>query len=113
MLDHILVSGAAILHSPSQIIGKIDVSWRVEVVAGHELGRQSPQTRVGHLAPGAPREQQGVQAYTAVGGRYALGSLLPPGSDHSVDRTRVELGAVAEDDTRPPRPHRRAQRGRT
>jgi hypothetical protein len=41
MLGHILVSGAAILPS-IQVIGEIDVSWRVEVVAGHELGRQGP-----------------------------------------------------------------------
>jgi hypothetical protein len=42
MLILILVSGAAILPSPIEIIGIIDVSWRVEVVADHELGRQDP-----------------------------------------------------------------------
>jgi hypothetical protein len=100
MLDLILVSGAAILPSPNQIIGKIDVAWRVEVVAGHELGSQSPQTRVRNLVPGVACEQERVEPDTPVRGRYALGSFLPPGGDHTIDRARVEVWAVAENDDR-------------
>jgi hypothetical protein len=57
MLDLILVSGVAILPLPGQVIGRIDVSWRFEVVAGHELGRQLAQPFVRHGPPDVAGEQ--------------------------------------------------------
>src|SRR6266849_2374953 len=79
MLDLILVSGAVILPSPDQIIGKIDVSWRLEVVAGHKFGREPTQPLVGHVAPGAACEQHRMKADASVGSGHALFAALTPG----------------------------------
>jgi len=94
----ILVSGAAILPSPIEIIGIIDVSWRVEVVARHELGRQRPQTGVWHLIPSGACQQERVEPDAAVGRRDPVASFLPPDGHDAIDRPRIEPGTVAEDD---------------
>ena len=44
-----------------------------------------------------------MQADAAVGRRDDVAALGPPGLDHPVDRARIELGPVGEDDDAPPR----------
>src|SRR2546423_1638201 len=51
----ILLLGAATFRI---LIGKINVAWRVEVVAGHQGGGQRPQAGVRDLLPGAPGQQE-------------------------------------------------------
>src|SRR6266511_2198607 len=100
MLDLILVSGAAILLLPGQVIGKIDVSWRFEIVAGHELSGQPAQPLVRHGAPDLAGEQQRMKADAAVGRRQPLRAALAPCRYYPVDRTRIERRPVAQDDDR-------------
>ena len=39
-----------------------------------------------------------MEAHAAVGGGHAVAAIPPPGVDHPVDRPRIEVGPVAEDD---------------
>src|SRR4029450_3929587 len=54
------------------LIGKIDVSWSVQVVTGDELGRQGADTGIRPRVPGVPGQEQGVEAPPAVGRRDPL-----------------------------------------
>src|ERR671922_1841799 len=60
------------------LIGKVDVSWRAEVVAANELGRQGPQAGVGDVVPGCSPDQEWMQSDAAVGGREAVTGAVPP-----------------------------------
>jgi hypothetical protein len=84
----------------TNLIGKINVSWRLKIVAGDEHRRQGPETRFGNIGPGAACQEQGVKAHSAVGRGDALAGAAPPGGDDTVDRSRVDTRAVAEDDHR-------------
>src|SRR5207247_10977565 len=82
------------------LIGKIDVAWRVEIVTSDGHGRQRAHSGVGDLAPGAARQQQRMQAHTAVGRADPLACALAPCADDTVDRPRVDPGPVAQHDDR-------------
>jgi hypothetical protein len=82
------------------LIGKVDVSWSVEVVARDELGRQRAHALVRNVAPCGARKQERVEPDAAVCGTHPLGSGLAPRLEHTVDRLRVDPRPVAEDDHR-------------
>jgi hypothetical protein len=81
-----------------EVIGKIDVAWRAEVVAGHEQRRQGTGALFGHVVPHGPREQHGVEAHASVGGRHHVGVALAPDLDYAIDGLGGEVGPVGEDD---------------
>jgi hypothetical protein len=68
------------------LIGKIDVSWRTEVVTGDENGRKGAGTLVRDPVPGGAPEHDGVTPVAAVGGSDDLSCAAAPGFDDAVDR---------------------------
>src|SRR5207245_898725 len=73
-------------------------AWRLQVVAGDEVRRQSAHALVGNVVPDGPRQQQRMEPDGSVRGPDSLGARLPPDLDHAVDRARIDRGAVAEHD---------------
>src|SRR6185312_15948712 len=49
------------------LIGKIDVAWRVQIVAGHQRRGKGAKTCVGDVVPRAARQQERMEAHAAVG----------------------------------------------
>src|SRR5512133_398323 len=81
-----------------RFIGEIDVAWRAEVVAGHVRGREVSQAGIRHVLPDAPREQQRMEAHSAVGGCNSLVGAGTPRPDDPVDRAWIDSRAVSQDD---------------
>src|SRR5205814_3968636 len=85
----------------SRSSANVDVPWRGQVVAVDEPRLEPAGALVRNERPGAAGEEDGVEANAAaVGGRDDLAAVAAPGLDHAVDRARVELGSVGEDDER-------------
>ena len=67
---------------------------------GTSRASSAARALVRDAAPGRPREQHRVEADAAVRGGEDVSALGPPGLDDPVDRARVELRAIREDDDR-------------
>src|ERR1051325_9211646 len=78
----------------------VDVTRRPQVVASDEPGGKRARTLVWDLVPRRTCEQDGMQADAAVGRGDDVAAVLPPGGDDAVERPRVEVGPVGEDDER-------------
>ena len=83
-----------------EVIGKIDVSWRAEIVAGHQDGLERAGAFVRNLSPRGASEHDRVAADAAVGRRQHLAAPVPPGLDDAVERLGRQVGAVGQDDRR-------------
>ena len=83
-----------------QVCGRVDVAGLAQVAALDQVGRDATQPLVGHIVPGGAVEQHRMEPLTAVGrGDDRPGAVLPR-RDDAVDRARVEVGPVGEDDER-------------
>src|SRR3954451_7117145 len=80
------------------LIGKIDVAWRVQIVTGDECGRERAKAGVRNLPPGTARDQQRMEADAAIGRADPVAGAVAPGRDDAVDRARVDSRPVPEDD---------------
>src|SRR5947199_20205 len=72
------VCGGRRLEPLRQVIGKIDVSWRTQVVARDEQCGQLPRTLVGNPLPGRASQQDGMPSGPAVGRGHDLRAALAP-----------------------------------
>jgi hypothetical protein len=86
---------------PGNLIGKIDVAWRAQIVAGNEDGLNGAGPLVGYLVPHSSPEHDGMAAIPAVRGGDDVAGPLPPRLDHAVDRGGREIRAVGENDHGP------------
>jgi len=83
-----------------EVIGKIDVSWRAEIVAGHEDGLQRTGAFVRNPSPRGASEHDRMAAYAAVGRGQHVASAFSPRFGDAVERFGREVGAVGQDDRR-------------
>ncbi len=70
-----------------QVLGRVDVAGRPEVVAGDEPDRELSEPFVGHAVPVSATEHERMPAGTRVG-RGDDSSLFPPGFEHALDGCR-------------------------
>ncbi|HKC22325.1 MAG TPA: hypothetical protein VKB64_07405, partial [Gaiellaceae bacterium] len=82
----------------TQVIGKVDVAWSVQIVTSDERGWQLAQAAVRDVVPHGAHQQQGMQPNTAVRSGDAVACTAPPRGDHALDRTRIDAGPVAQHD---------------
>src|SRR5439155_24465423 len=83
-----------------QIMGKVDVAWRVEVGAGNKPNPECARALIRNERPGLAREQHGMAAISVVArGKHGPCSVAP-GGNQPLDGPRIEPGPVGEDDER-------------
>jgi hypothetical protein len=67
------------------IIDRIDVSWRTEIVAGHEKRLQRSRSLVRNAVPGAPGEDERMPSPASVRRRDDIVAGRPPRSEDAFD----------------------------
>src|SRR5262245_4448317 len=83
-----------------EVVRRVDVARRAEIVARDEPGGDDAQPVVRDGVPRRAGDEQRVAADVAVRGGDDLAALRPPALDHACDRAGRERGPVGEDDDR-------------